>query len=96
MCRGVPPDGSGGRGQSYASSLRRGQAAGGAAAVLAIAIGGLLPATIAISPQEATADAISVGDTIPRFTALDSQGELFDSCSLNGHLVMIKFFRAHW
>lgn len=69
---------------------------GGAAAVLAIGIGGLLPATIAISPQQVTADAIRVGDTIPRFTALDGQGDLFDSRSLNGHLVLIKFFRAHW
>ena len=42
-----------------------------------------------------TEKAIQVGDTIPRFTAPDGRGETFDSASLNGHLVLIKFFRAH-
>jgi hypothetical protein len=64
---------------------------------IAIVIGLFLPFTIAISPQEVEAGkVISVGDTIPHFTALDDQGEIFDSVSLNDHLVLIKFFRAHW
>jgi len=63
----------------------------------AMVIGLFLPFTIAISPQELEAGkVIQVGDTIPHFTALDDQGATFDSASLNGHLVLIKFFRAHW
>lgn len=53
--------------------------------------------TVYISPQTLdTAKSIKVGDTIPHFTAPDGKGETFDSASLNGHLVLIKFFRAHW
>ena len=69
---------------------------GAVPAVLAVAIGLFLPFTIAISPQEASANAIKLGDTIPHFTAPDDKGEIFDSRSLHGHLVLIKFFRAHW
>ena len=59
-------------------------------------MGAFLPFTIAISSQEVAAGVIEVGDTIPRFTALDDSGEVFDSRNLRGHLVLIKFFRAHW
>ncbi len=62
-----------------------------------IFIGLLLPFTIYISPQVLEeGGAIKVGDTIPHFTATDEFGATFDSDSLNGHLVLIKFFRAHW
>lgn len=64
---------------------------------LAILIGLFLPFTIYISPQELETDkVIKVGDTIPHFTATDDRGVTFDSASLNDHLVLIKFFRAHW
>jgi cytochrome oxidase Cu insertion factor (SCO1/SenC/PrrC family) len=69
---------------------------GGVAAGLAIVIGLFFPFTVAISRQEVAANVISVGDNIPRFTAVDEHGQLFDSESLRGHLVLIKFFRAHW
>lgn len=69
---------------------------GGLAAAAAIFIGLLIPLTVAVSEQELAPDAIKVGDTIPHFTAVDEHGELFDSGSLHGHLVLIKFFRAHW
>ncbi len=69
---------------------------GGVAAVVAIFIGSFLPFTVAISRQEVMSNAIQVGDTIPHFTAVDGHGELFDSESLRGHPVLIKFFRAHW
>lgn len=69
---------------------------GAVAAIFAIFIGSLLPFTVAISSQELSREAISVGDTIPQFTALDEHGQLFDSRSLAGHIVLIKFFRAHW
>ena len=69
---------------------------GGVAAVLGILIGGFFPLSIAISRQEVAANAIAVGDTIPHFAALDENGERFDSDSLRGHPVLIKFFRGHW
>lgn len=70
---------------------------GGLPPALAILIGLFIPFTIYVSPQVLdTARVIKVGDTIPRFTAVDGEGETFDSASLHGHLVLIKFFRAHW
>ncbi len=69
---------------------------GGVAAVLAIIIGSFFPFSVAISRQEVAANGIRVGDTIPHFKAVDDQGELFDSKSLDGQLVLMKFFRGHW
>ena len=64
---------------------------------LAILVGAFLTFTIYISPQALDeASSIKVGDTIPRFTALDDKKATFNSDSLHGHLVLIKFFRAHW
>ena len=64
---------------------------------IAIVIGLFIPFTIYVSPQELeAAKVIKVGDTIPVFTASDDKGRTFDSVSLDGHLVLIKFFRAHW
>ena len=65
--------------------------------VLGMLVSGFLLYTVYISPQTLDiAKSIKVGDTIPHFTALDGHGETFDSASLHGHLVLIKFFRAHW
>jgi CHASE2 domain-containing sensor protein len=69
---------------------------GAVPSVLAIVVGCFLTYTIIISPQEVGDNAIKVGETIPHFTARNGAGELFDSASLHGHLVLIKFFRAHW
>lgn len=69
---------------------------GGLAAVVAILIGTLVPFTIAVSRQDVGVGAVQVGDTMPHFRAVDEFGEWFDSESLQGHLVLIKFFRAHW
>ena len=64
---------------------------------LAILVGGFLTMTIYVSPQTLdTARSIKVGDTVPHFSATDGNGNTFDSASLHGHLVLIKFFRAHW
>jgi len=40
--------------------------------------------------------AISVGDQIPQFSALDGTGQTFDSVSLSGTPLLLKFFRGHW
>jgi hypothetical protein len=59
--------------------------------------GGLLfLLTVAIGDQKVGEGAIEVGSTIPAFAATDEHGQLFDSQSLAGHPVLIKFFRAHW
>ncbi len=64
---------------------------------LAILVGAFLTFTIYISPQALDeARSIKVGDTIPHFTALDDKEQTFDSVALHGHLVLMKFFRAHW
>ena len=66
-------------------------------AVFAIVVGAFLPFTVSISTQIVERDSvIEVGDSMPQFTSIDGQGQAFDSASLNGHLVLIKFFRAHW
>ena len=52
--------------------------------------------TVAIGAQKVGEDAIRVGSTIPAFTATDEHGQTFDSESLAGHPVLIKFFRGHW
>ena len=66
-------------------------------AVFAIVVGAFLPFTVAISEQIVGRDSvIEVGDAMPQFTSINGQGQAFDSSSLNGHLVLIKFFRAHW
>ena len=70
---------------------------GAAPALLAIAIGLFFPVTMSVSEQIVARDTvIEVGDTVPRFTSIDGSGNAFDSGVLSGHLVLIKFFRAHW
>jgi len=69
---------------------------GAVPAVLAIVAGSFLPFTMAISKQEVAPTGIQVGETIPHFTALDDRRETFDSNSLEGRPVLMKFFRAHW
>ncbi len=65
-------------------------------AILAILVGSFLPFTMAISEQKVATTGIQVGETIPHFTALDDRREMFDSKSLEGRPVLMKFFRAHW
>jgi hypothetical protein len=50
----------------------------------------------AIGGQKVGEEAIRVGAPIPDFTATDEHGSTFDSKSLAGHPVLIKFFRGHW
>ena len=65
-------------------------------ALIAIVIGGFFPFSMAISRQEVATTGIQVGQTIPHFEALDRNGERFDSASLQGKPVIMKFFRGHW
>ena len=65
-------------------------------ALLAVVIGGFFPFSMTISRQEVATTGIQVGQTIPHFRALNRSGEWFDSASLEGKPVLIKFFRGHW
>ncbi len=65
-------------------------------ALLALVIGGFFPFTMSISSQEVGTTGIQVGQSMPPFKALDRNGEWFDSASLEGKPVLIKFFRGHW
>lgn len=69
---------------------------GGIAASIAIVIPSLFFLLVAISRQDVADDAITVGDSLPHFTATDEYGENFDSLTLAGNPVLIKFFRGHW
>ncbi len=69
---------------------------GGVPAVLSIIGASFFLFTVTISRQQVKADAIRVGATLPDFSAADENGEAFDSSSLAGHPVLIKFFRGHW
>jgi hypothetical protein len=69
---------------------------GGIPASLAVIASTFFLLTIAIGGQRVGEDAIRVGDTIPRFSATDEHGQTFDSATLAGHRVLIKFFRGHW
>ena len=52
--------------------------------------------SVSISRQKLASDAISVGATLPEFSAVDGDGETFESASLAGRPVLLKFFRGHW
>ena len=65
-------------------------------AVLAIFGGSFLTFTVLISRQKVAAGVITVGSTLPDFSATDENGESFKASSLAGHPVLIKFFRGHW
>jgi glycerol uptake facilitator-like aquaporin len=46
--------------------------------------------------QKVDGPMVNVGDAIPAFTAPADSGETFDSASLAGSGVLLKFFRGHW
>jgi hypothetical protein len=46
--------------------------------------------------QRVDGDMVAVGDTIPAFSAPDHGNATFDSASLAGSRVLLKFFRGHW
>ena len=63
---------------------------------LKIAIGIACIAVVSSTAVQAQEDTIKVGDTIPAFSGVDDQGTPFNSSSLAGKRVLIKFFRGHW
>ncbi|MGD9603211.1 MAG: hypothetical protein AB7O21_16405 [Gammaproteobacteria bacterium] len=68
----------------------------GAAAWWAIGLSTMMLYLSATARQKLAGDRIGVGDVLPRFAALDADGNPFDSASLAGSRVLLKFFRGHW
>lgn len=69
---------------------------GAVPAVFSILVALFFALTIAIGDQKVGADAIAIGASLPAFTAVDEHGETFNSVTLAGNPVLIKFFRGHW
>ena len=63
---------------------------GGVPSAFAIIVSSFLTFTVYISPQKVdVVSVIKVGDIIPQFQAVDDRETIFESKSLNGHLVLI-------
>ena len=69
---------------------------GGTLAVISLVTAALLLLTVFIGGQKLGSDVIRVGMPIPAFSAPDEHGQVFDSATLAGNPVLIKFFRGHW
>jgi peroxiredoxin len=65
-------------------------------AVWAIGLGILLVYLVSTGAQKVSGEMVEVGDTLPSFSALDENGDAFDSSDLAGKRVLLKFFRGHW
>ena len=62
----------------------------------AVGVGIVILYLLSTGAQKAGAEMVNVGDTVPAFSAPDDNGEMFDSASLEGSRVLLKFFRGHW
>ncbi len=69
---------------------------GGILAGIAAIAGIFFTVLFFISPQKVGSDAIQVGARLPAFNAPDEHGETFESSSIAGKPVLLKFFRGHW
>ena len=63
---------------------------------LAIILGGLFVILWAISAQKGGTGALQLGEPLLHFSAPDHQGNTFDSSTLDGRPILLKFFRGHW
>jgi hypothetical protein len=70
--------------------------AGGIAAGLAVAAGGLFLLLQLLARQSRPRPALSVGAPVPDFEAPDAEGRAFALAALRGHPFLLKFFRGHW
>lgn len=69
---------------------------GGTASVFSVLVALFFMGTKAIGRQIVRTDAIQVGSVIPEFVSVDEHGKSFNSQTLAGSPVLIKFFRGHW
>ena len=68
----------------------------GILSVLAILLGGMFLFTSLISAQKGGSEHLTPGAPLLSFTAPDHLGNIFDSSTLDGRPVLLKFFRGHW
>ena len=66
------------------------------AASWAIGVAVVLIFLTATGAQRVDGEMVEVGDKIPSFSGFDDQGKPFDSSSLAGQRILLKFFRGHW
>ena len=83
-------------GLGVAALIKRPRWFGVIPALAAIVVGGFVPFSVSISKQEVATTGIQVGQTIPHFEAVNRHGDPFDSASLSGKPILMKFFRGHW
>jgi len=69
---------------------------GGIAASLAILLGVFFVFTWTISAQKGGSGTLKPGSKLISFTAPDHLGNNFESSSLEGQPLLLKFFRGHW
>ena len=69
---------------------------GGVLAGVSLAIGSAFLVLSSMAAQSAQSPALAVGDPLLEFSAMDENGEIFDSASLHGRPMLLKFFRGHW
>lgn len=63
---------------------------------LAILLGGFFVIFWAISAQKGGTGALQLGEPLLHFSAPDQLGNAFDSSTLDGRPILLKFFRGHW
>jgi cytochrome oxidase Cu insertion factor (SCO1/SenC/PrrC family) len=69
---------------------------GGIFATLSILLGGFFVFTWSISKQIGGSGKFQPGLPLLAFSAPDHSGNTFDSSTLDGRPVLLKFFRGHW
>ena len=70
--------------------------AGGILSTLAILLGGMFVFTWLISAQKGGSGTLQIGSPLISFSAPDHLGNSFDSNTLDGRPILLKFFRGHW
>ena len=69
---------------------------GGILAGVALGVSIVFVVLSSLARQSGQTPAISVGQPMLAFSAPDENGDIFDSASLSGKPILLKFFRGHW
>jgi len=85
-----------GAGFGIAGLLQSPGVVGGILSGLAIFLGGMFVFTWSISAQKGGSGTLQPGTPLIAFNAPDHQGNNFDSSTLDGRPILLKFFRGHW
>lgn len=70
--------------------------AGGVLSTLAILLGAFFIFTWSISKQVGGSGKFQPGSPLLAFSAPDQEGNTFESSTLDGRPILLKFFRGHW